>query len=91
MSANRIYLVCQKHQSADQVFCIGERADSDSQYTAPSTKRLDDWYAKHMKCGRGCDHFTVAYQRSRDWDVSTPAENTPAGAVRLELVKGGGL
>lgn len=89
MSANRIYLVCQKHQSAEHVFCIGERADGDSQYTAPSNKRMDDWYAKHQGCARGADHFTVAYRRSRDWDLSPEAQDTVAGAVRLELVKGG--
>lgn len=89
MSANRLYLVCGHHPSIDEAFCIGERAIAEGQYTAPSNKRMDDWYAKHMGCGRGCDHFQLAYQRPHDWDVAKPAENTAAGAVRLVLASEG--
>lgn len=67
---------------------IGERAGNDAPYIAPSLKRLDDWYTKHMACGRGCDHFQLALNRPADWDVPPPAENTTAGAVRLALVNG---
>lgn len=89
MSANRLLLVCSVHPSIEEAFCIGERANGEGQYTSTSNKRLDEWYGKHMGCSRGCDHFKLAYHRPRDWDVSTPAESTPAGAVRLALVSEG--
>jgi hypothetical protein len=41
-----------------------------------------------MGCSDGCDHFMLAYNRPRDWDVSTPA-NPVAGTVRLEIAKAG--
>ena len=88
MSANRLFLVCSHHPNPEDALCIGERADSQSQYTAPALKRMDDWYAKHQACGRGCDHFQLAMARSADWDIAPPAEHTTAGAVRLALVNG---
>lgn len=86
MSANRLFLVCSHHPKLDESICIGERGGNDVQYMSPNLKRLDDWYAKHMACGRGCDHFQLALNRPADWDVAPPAEDTAAGAVRLALV-----
>lgn len=89
MSANRIFLVCTHCQELESTLCLAERADADSQYTVSSMKRADDWFAKHARCGRGCDHYTLGYGRTHDWDVSPPAENTAAGGVRLALLNGG--
>lgn len=89
MSANRLYLVCAHHPKIEDAFCIGERAISEGQYASTSTKRMDEWYAKHMGCSRGCDHFALAYQRPQNWDVPMPAESTPAGVVRLVLASEG--
>jgi len=89
VSANRLFLVCRHHQNPEDAFCVGERAGNDAQYVAPRLKGIDDWYAKHMGCGRGLDHFQVGYSRTQDWDVPQPAEKSVAGTVRLELVKGG--
>lgn len=87
MSANRLFLVCSHHPNPEDALCLAERAGNDMQYTTSSMKRADDWFAKHQSCGRGCDHFQLAMHRPADWDVPPPAEATPAGAVRLALVK----
>lgn len=89
MSANRILLVCAYHETFEEAFCIGERLGNDVQYVAPNTKKMDDWYARHMGCGRGLDHFKLAYQRTQDWDVPPAAETSVAGGVRLALLDGG--
>lgn len=86
LSANRIFLVCQHCQSPEHALLLAERADGNSQYTAATAKRSDDWYAKHQRCGQGVDNFKLAYHRPQDWDVSPPAQDTPAGAVRMALV-----
>lgn len=88
MSANRIFLVCSHHQRFEEALLIAERDGNDAQYIAANLKRADDWFAKHMRCGRGCDHFKLAYHRTPDWDVAPPAEHTVAGGVRLSLVNG---
>lgn len=88
MSANRIFLICSFHPSFDDSLLLAERHGNDAQYLAASQKRADDWYAKHMRCGRGCDHFKLAYNRPLDWDVPPPAEGTVAGGVRLAMVNG---
>lgn len=88
MSANRLFLVCSHHQNIDDSLCLAERPGNDAQYLATSMKRADDWFAKHMGCGRGADHFQLAYHRPQDWDMPQPAEHTPAGAVRLALING---
>lgn len=89
MSANRIFLVCSHHKSFDQALLVSERTDAETQYTFAVPKRADEWFAKHQACGRGCDHFQIAYMRPMDWDVSPPAEETVAGGVRLALIDGG--
>ena len=86
MSANRLFLVCSHHPNLADALCVGERANNEGQYTAPSLKRMDDWYAKHMGCGKGCDHFQLAYNRPQDWDIPKTADPV-AGTVRLELAK----
>lgn len=88
MSANRIFLVCQHCQDPSQAMLLAERSDGEAQYIAASFKRADDWYAKHQRCGKGVDHFKLGYGRPQDWDVSPPAQNTPAGAVRMALING---
>lgn len=88
MSANRIFLVCQHCQEPEQAMLLAERADGNAQYIAAPSKRADDWYAKHQRCGKGVDNFKLAYGRPQDWDVSPPAQNTAAGAVRLALLNG---
>ncbi len=88
MSANRLFLVCQHCKETSQALMIAERADAVSQYTAGTLKRADAWFAKHQRCGSGADHFQLALQRTPNWDVSPPAQYTPAGAVRLALVNG---
>jgi len=89
MSANRIFLVCSHHKAFEHALLIAERVDAQTQYTSAVPRRADEWYAKHQACGRGCDHFQIAYMRGLDWDVSPPAEDTVAGGVRLALVDAG--
>lgn len=90
MSANRIFLVCSHCKDPSQALLLAERADGESQYAAASMKRADAWYAKHQRCGLGVDHYQLAYGRPQDWDVSPPAQDTVAGAVRLGLINGNG-
>lgn len=89
MSANRLFLTCSFHISAEEMLCLAERPDGNAQYSSSNMKRADEWFAKHMKCGPGSDHFQLAYNRPRDWDLSPPAQNTVSGGVKLALVKGG--
>jgi hypothetical protein len=88
MSANRLFLVCSHHPAIEDSLCLGERGGNDVQYLTPNLKRADDWFMRHAECGRGRDHFQLAYHRPVDWDVAPPAERTVAGGVRLALVNG---
>lgn len=88
MSANRLFLVCSHHPAIEDALCLGERVANDVQYFIPNMKRADDWFEKHSNCGRGKDHFALAYHRPQDWDVAPPAEHTVAGGVRLAIVNG---
>lgn len=88
MSANRIFLVCSHCRELESALLLAERADGDAQYIAASTKRADDWYARHQRCGRGSDHFQIAYHRPLDWDVPELATKA-ACAVRLALATSG--
>lgn len=88
MSANRLFLVCSHHPNLEDALCLGERADAESQYTtAISSSKADEWFAKHMTCARGCDHFQLAYHRPQDHDVPRHLRTT-AQAVRMALVNG---
>lgn len=89
MSANRLFLVCSHHPSIEDSLLLADRAGNDVPYLLAKLKRADDWFTKHMACGRGCDHFKLAHHRSPDWDVPPPAEETAAGGVRLALLNGG--
>lgn len=89
MSANRIFLVCSHCREIEASLLLAERADGHAQYIMASTKRADDWFARHQRCGRGVDHYEMAYNRPLDWDVSPPAEGTVAGGVKLAIVNGG--
>lgn len=89
MSANRIFLVCSHHPSIEDALLIADRPDACGQYSAAVPKRADEWFAKHAKCSRGCDHFKLAFHRPLDWDVSPDAQDTVAGAVRLGIINGG--
>lgn len=88
MSANRIYLVCSHCRGPEHALLLAERPDGESQYTAASSKRHDDWYAKHQRCGHGSDHYQIAYQRPLDWDVPKLATKAASG-VRLALATNG--
>lgn len=89
MSANRLFLVCSHHQNLEDALCLAERSGNDVQFIPTSLKRADDWFAKHRGCGRGCDHYQLAYHHPQDWDTPKQAQDTPAGAVRLALVNPG--
>ena len=86
MSANRLFLVCSVHPQIEDAFCLGERATASSVYEMTASKHADKWLATHAHCG--VDQFALAYHRPKGWDVSPPAHDTPAGAVRIALVNG---
>lgn len=86
--SNRLYLVCSHHPAIEDAFCIGERGVGEGHFTAPSNKRMDDWYLKHMACGQTCDHFQLAYQRPQNHDLPMPADPIKA-SVRVEIANAG--
>jgi hypothetical protein len=88
MAANRIFLVCQHHPEMDQALLLAERGGNDVGYDPAKYKHADTFFEKHAHCGRGLDHFQIAYNRPQDWDVPQPAENTVAGGVKLVLAEG---
>jgi hypothetical protein len=89
MSANRLMLVCSHCREIESSLLIAERADGDAQYTSASMKRADDWFAKHQRCGKGIDHYQLAYHRPLDWDLAPEAQHSVAGGVRLAIINGG--
>jgi hypothetical protein len=86
MSANRMFLVCSHHPQIEDALCLADRADQTAQYTVASVRRADEWFAKHSGCGRGCDHFQLAFHRPQNWDTPKIADPIPT-AVRLALVQ----
>lgn len=97
LSANRIFLVCSAHPNIEDALCIADRPPGDSRYYCASNCRClkckcaekardqrGAFFAKHANCG--VDQYSLAYHRPKGWDVSPPAQDTPAGAVRLALV-----
>lgn len=86
MSANRLFLVCSHHPQIEDALCLADRADATAQYTIASVRRADQWFAKHAGCGRGCDHFQLAYHRPQNHDTPKVADPVPT-AVRLALVQ----
>ena len=101
MSANRLFLVCQHCPELEHALCIASRQDAQDGYRvhecrchgkcpcpAQELARQRAWFKQHAACG--VDGFKLAYHRPQGWDVSPPAQNTPAGAVRLALVNGSG-
>lgn len=86
MSANRLFVVCQHHQTLDQALCIAERFEWGMPYQMGlHASYANDWFEKHAKCGRGTfDHFRLAMHRPADHDKPV----TSVGhAVKLTLVK----
>ncbi len=99
MSANRLFLVCTAHPSIEESLCIADRPDGNRRYYCAANCRClgckcaekartaqNKFFEKHANCG--VDNFTVAYHRPKGWDVSPPAEDTTAGAVRIALANG---
>lgn len=99
MSANRIFLVCEAHPAIEDALCLAYRSGAKDQYRvercrclgqcgcpARELARQHDWFKAHAECG--VDRFKLAFHRPQGWDVSAPAQDTPAGAVRLALING---
>ncbi len=89
MSANRIYLVCSHHPNPEDALLICERADRIATYEPAKPKKADEWFLVHRSCGRGRDHFQLAYHRPQDHDRPLPAEDTVAGGVKLAMAING--
>lgn len=100
MSANRIFLVCESHPAIEDALCLADRPDATSRYYCVSNcrclkckcaekerTRRNEWFQRHAGCG--VDRFRLAFQRTQGWDVSPPAQDTTAGAVRIALATNG--
>lgn len=87
MSANRIFLVCSHHPQLENSLCVAERLDASNLFEPANLKHIEDWFERHAKCGNP-DDFQLAYQRPRNWDVSPPAQDSVAGAVRMGILNG---
>jgi hypothetical protein len=89
--SNTIYLVCVHHPDKSDAFVLAERADLTGyvhgkllpRYLQSQADRLAKFFKRHAHCGRGCDHFTIAFDKQKDWDLPKPAP--VAEAVHLNL------
>lgn len=85
-------VIAERHDADSQYECAidGRCRCMNCTCARDNQKRVREWFKKHEYCGpeRGRDHFQIAYGRPQDWDHAPPAENTPAGAVKLALLNG---
>lgn len=89
MSANRIFLVCSHHPSIEDALLLSERMPGNTTHEPPlKFSHQAAWFERHARCGNP-DDFQLAFQRPQNWDVSPPAQDTVAGAVRLGIINGG--
>jgi hypothetical protein len=94
--SNTIYLVCVHHPDKADAFVLAERADLMGythfldqggkmlpRFMQSQADRLAKFFKRHKHCGRGCDHFTIAFDQAKDWDIPKP--ETLAEAVHAHL------
>lgn len=72
MSGNVMWLVCAHHPDRTEAIQLGRRT-IDAFNRAPHAARLEEFFERHKYCGGGHDHFTIAYDRPKDWDLPKPA------------------
>lgn len=84
MSANRIFLVCTHHPEEQHALVLGSRL-ANGYHRAPRPVQIEEWFDLHKHCGGNADHFTIAFQKPKNWDISPPAPPI-AAHVRLALV-----
>lgn len=80
-----MWLVCTAHPDPLNGICLGKRLEH-GYYRPPSAQELQKWYDAHEFCVPERDHFKLAFDRTPNYDQSTPAPPI-AKHVRLELVK----
>lgn len=79
---NALWLCCIHHPDRTQAIQLGRRV-ADGYHRAPTAAKLEEFFEKHELCGGGFDHFTIAYDLTKDHDLPTP--NRVADVVHLKL------
>lgn len=85
--SNTMWLVCAHHPDRTEAIQLGRRV-SDGFARAPHAAKLDEFFEQHKLCGGGHDHFTVAFDRPKDWDLPTPAPVADAVHAALRDMPG---
>lgn len=71
--SNTMYLVCVHHPDRVYSFRLGSRGTCTRYITgARIGQKLDDWLELHATCGGGQDHFTLAFDLTKDHDLPNP-------------------
>jgi hypothetical protein len=84
--SNTMYLVCVHHPDRVHSFRLGSRGTCTRYVTgARIGQKLDDWLELHATCGGGQDHFTLAFDLTKDHDLPIPAPvaNAVHGVLRV--------
>lgn len=84
MSHNRLFIVCTHHPEEQHALALGKRL-TDGYHRAPDARALNEWFDLHKACGGDADHFALAFAKSKNWDISPPAQPIDRH-VRLALV-----
>ncbi len=89
--SNTMYLVCVHHPEpvlslrlASRTL-VRDRSGDMEPYTVykRTQENMERFFEAHKLCGGGFDHFTIAYEQTKDYDLPTPAPL--ADAVHLSL------
>jgi galactokinase/mevalonate kinase-like predicted kinase len=67
---NRMFLVCTHHPQMVDAIAIGRRNSFDGYRTAANAAALEKWLDTHKDCGGTQDHYTIAYENTKDHDKS---------------------
>jgi hypothetical protein len=68
---NTMYLVCVHHPEAMHALRLGRR-NLDGYNIAPTSAKIEKFFAEHKLCGGGFDHFTIAFELAKDHDLPLP-------------------
>jgi len=83
MSENRLFLVCLHHPEVQHALILGKRLGT-GYFRPPQTREILEWMEQHATCGGDLDHFAIAYEKPKNWDLAV--KKPVSGAVHLALV-----
>jgi hypothetical protein len=82
--SNTMYLVCVHHPEQVLSLRLGVR-EMDGYNHSPRSSVIEAFFNAHKLCGGGLDHFTIAYEQTKDHDLPIPAPvaNAVHGVLRV--------